>query len=90
MSKIIMYTTSRCPYCLQAERLLKSKGFAIEKINIEASDALEEEMIRRTKRRTVPQIFIGEVHVGGYDDMVALDRQGKLDPLLAGVGKASS
>jgi glutaredoxin 3 len=82
---IVMYATGYCPYCMHAERLLRSKGVAdITKIRIDQEPAQRAEMMQRTGRRTVPQIFIGEHHVGGYDDLVALDRAGKLDPLLQG------
>ena len=83
MPKIRMYSTAVCPYCQRAEMLLKSKGVAeIEKIRIDLDPAQREEMMQKTGRRTVPQIYIGEVHVGGFDDLAALDRAGKLDPLL--------
>ena len=83
MSKIRMYSTAVCPFCQRAEMLLKSKGIAeIEKIRIDLDPARRDEMIEKTGRRTVPQIYIGEVHVGGFDDLAALDRAGKLDPLL--------
>ncbi len=84
MPKILMYSTGVCPYCLAAERLLKSKGVQdIEKIRIDIDPGRKDEMIVRTGRRTVPQIFIGERHVGGFDDLSALDRAGELAPLLA-------
>lgn len=84
-SKVQMYSTAVCPYCVRAEQLLKSKGVAeIEKTRIDLDPAQREQMMQRTGRRTVPQIYIGETHVGGYDDLVALDRAGKLDALLAG------
>jgi glutaredoxin 3 len=80
-----MYSTGMCPYCLQAERLLASKGVkAIDKVRVDLEPDRRQEMMDRTGRRTVPQIYIGDVHVGGYDDLVALDRSGGLDPLLAG------
>jgi glutaredoxin 3 len=79
-----MYSTAICPYCIAAERLLKAKGVAgIEKVRVDLAPAKRMEMMDRTGRRTVPQIYIGNTHVGGYDDLVALDRQGGLDPLLA-------
>jgi glutaredoxin 3 len=79
-----MYCTAVCPYCVRAEALLKRKGVTeIEKVRIDLDPARSEEMITRTGRRTVPQIYIGETHVGGCDDLHDLDRQGKLDPLLA-------
>ena len=87
MAKVLMYTTGVCPYCLMAERLLKSKGVAeIEKIRVDLEPARRQEMMEKTGRRTVPQIYIGDEHVGGYDDLVALDRAGKLVPMLAGQG----
>jgi glutaredoxin 3 len=85
MAKVTMYSTGVCPFCLMAERLLKSKGVAqIEKIRIDLEPARRDEMMQRTGRRTVPQIYIGEMHVGGYEDLVALDRAGTLESLLAG------
>ncbi|MEO8486243.1 MAG: glutaredoxin 3 [Betaproteobacteria bacterium] len=78
-----MYSTGVCPYCTQAERLLLSKGVqAIDKIRVDLDPDRRQEMMDRTGRRTVPQIYIGDFHVGGYDDLVALDRAGRLDPLL--------
>jgi glutaredoxin 3 len=71
-----------------AERLLQSKGVSFEKIRVDLEPQRRTEMMERTKRRTVPQIFIGDRHVGGYDDLAALDRAGKLDPLLTGEGAA--
>jgi glutaredoxin 3 len=85
MPQITMYATDWCPYCQRAEALLRSKGVAnIDKINIESHPERRQEMIAKTGRQTVPQIFIGERHVGGCDDLHALDRAGALDPLLAG------
>ncbi len=85
MPHVVMYCTAVCPYCIRAEALLKRKGVTdIEKIRIDLDPARGEEMIARTGRRTVPQIFIGDRHVGGCDDLHELDRQGGLDPLLAG------
>ena len=84
MAKVLMYSTGVCPYCVMAERLLRSKGVAdIEKVRVDLDPARREEMMSRTGRRTVPQIYIGDRHVGGYDDLAALDRAGGLDPLLA-------
>jgi glutaredoxin 3 len=84
MAKVRMYTTAVCPYCQMAERLLRSKGVAeIDKVRIDLDPALREDMMAKTGRRTVPQIYIGDTHVGGYDDLAALDRAGNLDPLLA-------
>lgn len=80
-----MYSTGTCPYCQRAEMLLKSKGVTgIDKIRIDLEPERRTEMMERTGRRTVPQIYIGEVHVGGYDDLAALDRAGKLVALLGG------
>ena len=82
---ITMYATAVCPYCVQAERLLRAKGVAsITKVRVDLDPALRRTMMERTGRRTVPQIYIGETHVGGYDDLVALDRKGRLDGMLAG------
>jgi glutaredoxin 3 len=84
MAKVVMYSTAVCPFCLMAERLLRSKGVdEIEKIRVDLDPARRDEMMQRTGRRTVPQIYVGERHVGGYDDLAALDRAGGLDPLLA-------
>lgn len=84
MAKILMYATGVCPYCVMAEKLLRAKGATdIEKVRVDVDPARREEMMTRTGRRTVPQIYIGDRHVGGYDDLAALDRAGGLDPLLA-------
>ncbi len=84
-AKVTMYTTGVCPYCNMAERLLQSKGVAeIEKIRVDLEPAQRAEMMEKTGRRTVPQIYIGETHVGGFDDLSALDRAGKLEPMLLG------
>lgn len=83
MPAIRMYTTAVCPYCQMAERLLISKGVSnIEKIRVDLDPSLRDHMIEITGRRTVPQIFIGERHVGGFDDLSLLDRAGELDLLL--------
>jgi glutaredoxin 3 len=82
--RVTMYATQFCPYCLRAERLLQSKGVAFEKIRVDLEPQRRVEMMERTKRRTVPQIYIGDHHVGGYDDLAALERAGRLDALLAG------
>ena len=82
---VTMYATGFCPYCTQAERLLQARGVAeIRKVRVDLEPGLREAMMARTGRRTVPQIYIGDFHVGGYDDLVALDRTGRLVPLLAG------
>jgi glutaredoxin 3 len=84
MPRVIMYATGWCPYCVRAEKLLRSKGVAhIEKIRVDLAPERRSEMIDRTGRRTVPQIYIGDTHVGGFDELHALDRAGKLDSLLA-------
>jgi glutaredoxin 3 len=80
--RVLMYTTAVCPYCLLAERLLVAKGVTIEKVRVDLEPTRRLEMMEKTGRRTVPQIYVGETHVGGYDDLAALDRAGKLDLLL--------
>ena len=81
---IVMYSTGTCPFCERAEALLKARGVAsIEKVRVDLEPARRDEMTTRTGRRTVPQIFIGDTHVGGFDDLSALDRAGKLTQLLA-------
>ncbi|MGC1456794.1 MAG: glutaredoxin 3 [Steroidobacteraceae bacterium] len=80
--KVQFYATSWCPYCSQARQLLVSKGVEIEEIDVEAHPEAREEMVRRSGRRTVPQIFINQTHVGGCDDLLALNAAGQLDPLL--------
>ncbi|HWU71384.1 MAG TPA: glutaredoxin 3 [Pseudoxanthomonas sp.] len=79
-----MYTTAVCPYCVAAKNFLKSKGQTWEEVRVDTDPAERDKMIARAKRTSVPQIFIGETHVGGYDDLIALHREGKLEPLLAG------
>lgn len=82
---IRMYSTAVCPYCVRAEQLLQRKGVTdLEKIRIDLDPVRRDEMMTLTGRRTVPQIFIGDYHVGGCDDLYALDREGRLDPLLRG------
>lgn len=84
MPKITMYCTAVCPYCVMAERLLETKGVTeIDKIRVDLESERRAEMMERTGRRTVPQIYIDDFHVGGFDDLSALDREGRLDPLLA-------
>jgi glutaredoxin 3 len=84
MTTIMMYSTAICPFCVQAERLLRAKGVGdIAKVRVDLEPARRQEMMQKTGRRTVPQIYIGALHIGGYDDLVALDRAGKLDPMLA-------
>lgn len=80
---VLMYTTAVCPYCIRAKQLLKSRGVSeIEEVRIDLDPQRRDEMMQKTQRRTVPQIFIGETHVGGCDDLIAIDRAGKLMSLL--------
>ena len=84
-SKVLMYSTAVCPYCVRAEQLLNRMGVAdIEKVRVDLDPSRREEMMQKTGQRSVPQIFIGDFHVGGCDDLYALDRAGKLEPLLRG------
>ena len=82
MPKVQVYATGWCPYCARARQLLQSKGVEIEEIDVDARPGAREEMIARSGRRTVPQIFINQAHIGGCDDLLALDDRGGLDPLL--------
>jgi len=83
MSKVVMYTTQVCPYCVRAKALLKQRGVAaIDEIRVDMDPSARNRMVELTGRRTVPQIFIGETHVGGCDDLFALDQRGGLVPLL--------
>ena len=83
--KVLMYSTAVCPYCVRAEQLLRNRGVVeIEKARVDLDPELRSEMMEKTGRRTVPQIYIGATHVGGCDDLIALDHAGKLLPLLAG------
>jgi len=85
MTKIRMYCTAMCSYCSRAEMLLKSKGVTdIQKIRVDLDSVRREEMLRNTGRRTVPQIYLGDTHVGGFDELAALEHSGKLDTMLAG------
>jgi glutaredoxin 3 len=84
MAKVLMYSTAVCPFCVRAEQLLKRKGVAdVEKVRVDLQPERRDEMMRRTGRRTVPQIYIGETHVGGCDELYELEHEGKLDSLLA-------
>ena len=84
-ARILMYTTAVCPYCVRAKQLLAARGVTgIEEVRIDLDPVRRDEMMQKTQRRTVPQIYIGDTHVGGCDDLVALDRAGGLLPLLAG------
>ena len=83
MQKVVMYSTAVCPYCMRAESLLRARGVAeIEKIAVDVQPQLRLVMMQKTGRRTVPQIYIGERHIGGYDDLAALDKTGELTQLL--------
>jgi glutaredoxin 3 len=82
--EITIYSTAVCPYCVAAKNFLKSKGQAWTEVRIDLDPVEREKMIAKAQRTSVPQIFVGDVHVGGYDDMIALHRAGKLEPLLAG------
>jgi len=83
--RVLMYSTAVCPYCVRAENLLRARGVTdIEKLRVDLDPQLQAEMMEKTSRRTVPQIFIGDTHVGGCDDLIALDQAGKLLPLLSG------
>ena len=86
MAEVIIYTTRICPYCVRAKQLFQRKGISYQEIDVSTDQELRLKLVARTKQRTVPQIFIGDTHVGGYDDMMALHRAGKLEPLLAGGG----
>ena len=83
-AQVIVYSTAVCPYCVRAERLLEAKGVAIQKIRVDLDPEQRVLMMQKTGRRTVPQIYIGDTHVGGFDDLYALDQAGRLDPLLKG------
>ncbi len=78
-----MYSTRWCPFCVMAKRLLAAKGFEVEEVAVDTDPARRIEMVQRTGRRSVPQIFIGERHIGGFEDMTELDHKGELDSLLA-------
>lgn len=84
-ANVLMYTTAVCPYCIRAKQLLKARGVErIEEVRVDLDPVRREEMMQKTGRRTVPQIYVGDTHVGGCDDLVALDAAGKLRPLLDG------
>ncbi len=82
MPKVVVYSTNVCPYCVRAKSLLQRKGIEYEELNIDQDFSLMEQMMEKSQRRSVPQIFINDYHVGGYDDMAELDAEGKLDQLL--------
>jgi glutaredoxin 3 len=81
-ARVLMYATAACPFCQSAERLLVAKGVQIEKVRVDLEPERRAEMTKKSGRRTVPQIWIGSRHIGGCDDLYALEREGKLDPLL--------
>jgi len=83
MPEILIYTSTFCPYCTMAKRLLDKKKVTYKELNVDSQPGLREAMQQKTQRRTVPQIYIGEFHVGGFDDLLLLERQQQLDPLLA-------
>ena len=83
MATVVMYTTPFCPYCVQAKALLKRKGIVFDEIDVGGDDALRERMVRESGQRTVPQIFINGQPIGGFDELHALDQEGKLDHMLA-------
>ena len=83
-AKVVMYATAWCPYCARARELLESKHADLEIIDVDRDPELRQQMMARSGRHTVPQIFVGDVHVGGCDDLYALDAKGGLDPILAG------
>jgi glutaredoxin 3 len=82
MKSVRMYTTRVCPFCIMAKRLLQTKGVPVEEVRVDEDSTQRERMMQLSVRRTVPQIFVGETHVGGFDELSALDRAGRLDPLL--------
>ena len=87
--RVLMYSTAVCPFCVRAEQLLRARGVSeIDKLRVDLDPALRLEMMEKTGRRTVPQIYIGDTHVGGCDDLYELERQGKLDALLQGASSS--
>jgi glutaredoxin 3 len=82
MAQVLMYTTAMCPYCVNAKKLLAQKGVSVEEIRVDQNPELRVEMMQKSGQRTVPQIWIDDLHVGGFTDLWALDKQGKLDGLL--------
>ena len=85
LPRVVMYSTAVCPYCVRAEQLLRARGVTeIEKVRVDLDPVRRAEMMEKTARRTVPQIYIGETHVGGCDELIALDQSGKLISLLSG------
>lgn len=90
VKKILMYTTKWCPFCVMAKRLLAAKGVAVEEVAVDTDPARRAEMMQRSGRRTVPQIFVGERHLGGFEDIAALDHKGELEPLLSDAPRSAS
>lgn len=84
--KVIVYTKDNCPFCVRAKRLLEKKGVEFDEVDVEHNDALRAWLVERSGQRTVPQIFVGDRSLGGFTDLDALDREGKLDPILRGEG----
>ena len=84
MAKVVLYTSGFCHYCVQARRLLEAKGVAYDELYVDQNPTLRTQMVSRSQRRSVPQIFIGDYHVGGFEDMRQLDKSGQLDTLLKG------
>ncbi|MEW8585529.1 MAG: glutaredoxin 3 [Candidatus Thiodiazotropha sp.] len=87
MPNVVMYSTAICPYCVRAKHLLENNGVSFEEIRIEHNQEVMQEMMRRSNRHTVPQIFIDDYHVGGYDDLASLEMSGQLDRLLGRAGE---
>lgn len=85
-----MYSTRWCPFCVMAKRLLAAKGVAVEEVAVDTDPARRIEMVQRSGRRSVPQIFVGERHIGGFEEMAELDHKGELDPLLADAGRSGA
>lgn len=83
MKPVVIYSTRVCPFCVMARRLLERKGVCFQEVKVDSDPAAREEMMRKTGRRTVPQIYVGDTHVGGFEDLAALEHNGQLDPLLA-------
>ena len=90
VTKIVMYSTRWCPFCVMAKRLLAAKGVAVEEVAVDSDPARRIEMVQRSGRRTVPQIFVGERHIGGFEDMAELEHKGELDPLLADAARSGT
>lgn len=86
VSAVTLYSTAICPFCVAAKNFLKSRGIGWDEVRVDIDPARRAEMLQRARRTSVPQIFIGDTHVGGYDDLIALDRAGKLAPLLENAG----